>query len=189
MARTDLASMTDFPVSTVVQGGASGSSCLAVVVPVFNEAATVAEVANQRVHGTTHQQVLLRWDEDQFAMQPLNGRRPYPYVDDEQRKVARDAYVSWEGSRYSVPWRFAGKEVWVRDQGTDIEILHGAGRIAVHAQAVRRHQIVTQHEHHEGIPAVNRQAGKTLIHIQQSAPEGERRPLAAYEDLIEGGSR
>jgi glycosyltransferase involved in cell wall biosynthesis len=36
--------MTDFPVSTVVQGGASGSSCLAVVVPVFNEAATVAEV-------------------------------------------------------------------------------------------------------------------------------------------------
>jgi hypothetical protein len=149
----------------------------------------IAEVANQRVHGTTHQQVLLRWDEDQFAMQPLNGRRPYPYVDDEQRKVARDAYVSWEGSRYSVPWRFAGKEVWVRDQGTDIEILHGAGRIAVHAQAVRRHQIVTQHEHHEGIPAVNRQSGKTLIHIQQSAPEVERRPLAAYEDLIEGGSR
>ena len=94
----------------------------------------IAEVANQRVHGTTHQQVLLRWDEDQFAMQPLNGRRPYPYVDDEQRKVARDAYVSWEGSRYSVPWRFAGKEVWVRDQGTDIEILHGAERIAVHAQ-------------------------------------------------------
>jgi hypothetical protein len=31
----------------------------------------VAEVANQRVHGTTHQQVLLRWDEDQFAMQPV----------------------------------------------------------------------------------------------------------------------
>ena len=76
----------------------------------------VAEVANQRVHGTTHEQVLLRWDEDQFAMQPVNRRPPYPYMDDEQRKVARDAYVSWRGSRYSVPWQYAGKEVWVRDQ-------------------------------------------------------------------------
>ena len=27
-------------------------------------------------------------------MQPLNGRPPYPYMDDELRKVARDAYVS-----------------------------------------------------------------------------------------------
>jgi hypothetical protein len=69
-------------------------------------------VANQRVHGTTHEQVLLCWDEDQFAMQPvLSGRPPYPYMDDEQRKVARDAYVSWRGSRYSVPWLYAGKEV------------------------------------------------------------------------------
>jgi transposase len=39
----------------------------------------IAEVANRRVHGTTHQQVLVRWDEDQFAMQPLSGRSPYPY--------------------------------------------------------------------------------------------------------------
>ena len=68
-------------------------------------------------YGTTHEQVLLRWDEDQFAMQPVNQRPPYPYMDDEQRKVARDAYVSWRGSRYSVPWQYAGKEVWVRDHG------------------------------------------------------------------------
>src|SRR3979490_1516113 len=81
----------------------------------------VAEVANQRVHGTTHQQVLLRWDEDQFAMQPVNGRPPYPYIDEEQRKVARDAYVCWLGSRYSVPWIYAGKEVWVRDHGHSVE--------------------------------------------------------------------
>jgi transposase len=80
----------------------------------------IAEVANQRVHGTTHQQVMLRWDEDQFAMQPIGSRQPYPYMDDERRRVARDAYVSWQGSRYSVPWQLAGKEVWVRDRGADI---------------------------------------------------------------------
>jgi hypothetical protein len=51
-------------------------------------------VANQRVHGTTREQVLARWDMDQFTMPLLNGRRPYPYSDEELRKVVRDAYVS-----------------------------------------------------------------------------------------------
>jgi len=148
----------------------------------------VAEVANQRVHGTTHEQILIRWDEDQFAMQPVDGRPPYPYMDDEQRKVARDAYVSWHGSRYSVPWLYAGKEVWVRDHDRYVEVRYGADRIAVHAQAVRHHQVVTQNEHHAGIPLGNRQNGKTLIHITQSAPVVELRPLAAYESLA-GGAR
>ena len=147
----------------------------------------VAEVANQRVHGTTHEQVLVRWDEDQFAMQPLlEGRPPYPYMDDEQRKVARDAYVSWRGSRYSVPWLYAGKEVWVRDHGHYVEVRHGAERIAVHCPAVRRHQVIKQCDHHEGIPLGSKNTGKTLIHIQQSAPLVERRPLAAYESSAGG---
>src|SRR5947208_8127150 len=149
----------------------------------------VSEVANQRVHGTTREQVLIRWDEDQFSMQPVNGRLPYPYADDEQRKVARDAYVSWQGSRYSVPWRYAGKEVWVREQGRDVEVRCGAELIARHAPAVRRHQVVTRSEHHEGIPLGNKHTGKMLIHIQQSAPVVERRSLDAYESLAAGGGR
>jgi hypothetical protein len=122
-------------------------------------------------------------------MQPVNGRLPYPYADDEQRKVARDAYVSWQGSRYSVPWRYAGKEVWVREQGRDVEVRCGAELIARHAPAVRRHQVVTRSEHHEGIPLGNKQNGKTLIHIQQNAPVVERRSLDAYESLAAGGGR
>jgi len=150
----------------------------------------VAEVANQRVHGTTHERVLLRWDEDQFAMQPVNGRPAYAYVDDEQRKVARDAYVAWQGSRYSVPWEYAGKEVWVRGNARDVEVRYGSERIAVHDQAVRLHQVVTRGEHHEGIPlGVAQRSGKTLIHIEQSAPMVEQRPLAAYESLATGGVR
>lgn len=150
----------------------------------------VAEVANRRVHGSTHQQVLLRWDEDQFAMQPVNGRPPYPYMDEEQRKVARDAYVSWLGSRYSVPWIYAGKEVWVQDDGHAVEVRYGGERIAVHAPAARQHQVVTVHEHHAGIPlGSNHHSAKTLIHISQGAPVVQHRPLAAYEAIAEGGAR
>jgi hypothetical protein len=75
--------------------------------------AWVWEVANRRVHGTTHESVSVRWNADQLNLQPLDGQPPYPYVDDELRKVARDAYVSWQGSRYSVPWAYAGRSVWV----------------------------------------------------------------------------
>jgi transposase len=82
----------------------------------------VWEVANQRVHGTTHEVVMARWDSDQMALQPLGERPPYPCADDELRKVARDAFVSWRSSRYSVPWIYAGKEVWVRERNGDVEV-------------------------------------------------------------------
>src|SRR5215470_16154250 len=64
----------------------------------------VWRVSNQRVHGTTHERVDQRLAEEQLRLQPIAGRLPYPYVDEELRRVARDAYVSWESNRYSVPW-------------------------------------------------------------------------------------
>jgi hypothetical protein len=147
-------------------------------------------VANQRVHGTTREQVLARWDMDQFSMQLPNGRLPYLYSDDELRKVARDAYVSWQASRYSVPWQYAGKEVWVRAQGIDVEVHHGGRCIAVHSRAERRHQVITQRPHHEGIPlGGERTGGKILIQMRETAPSVEVRPLAAYESVAMGGAR
>lgn len=149
----------------------------------------LAEVANERVHGTTKERVSARWDADQFALQPLHGRLPYPFVDEELRKVARDAYVAWEGSRYSVPWRFAGAQVWVVERGADVEVRHGADRIAVHSRAMRRHQVVTRGEHHEGIPLGAASGGKTLIHIQAEAPVVEIRSLAVYDRVASGGAQ
>jgi transposase len=147
-------------------------------------------VANQRVHGTTRELILARWDMDQFNMQLLNGRSPYPYSDDELRKVARDAYVSWQASRYSVPWQYVGKEVWVRERGVDVEVHCGGQRIAAHTRAGRRHQIITHRPHHEGIPlGSERGGGKILIQMWETAPSVEVRPLAAYESVAMGGGR
>ena len=150
----------------------------------------VAEVANRRVHGTTYEQVLARWDGDQFAMQPLHERQPYPYCDDELRKVARDAYVSWQANRYSVPWQYAGKEVWVCEHGDDIEVHCGAERIAVHQRSICKHQVITQPAHHHGIPlGESNSGGKIVVHLRESAPTVEVRPLAAYERLAMGGGQ
>src|SRR5260370_36556 len=35
-------------------------------------------VANQRVHGTTHEQVMVRWDVEQLSLQSLPGHPPHP---------------------------------------------------------------------------------------------------------------
>ena len=88
-----------------------------------------------------------------------------------------------------MPWQYAGKEVWVREQGRDVEVRYGAERIALHTPAATRHQVITQKEHHHGIPLGGPRTGKTLIHIQQGAPVVEQRPLEAYESLAMGGSR
>ena len=52
--------------------------------------------------------------------------------------MARDAYVDWRGSRYSVPWSYAGKQVWVREKDSGLlEVHYGDRRIAEHAQALQ----------------------------------------------------
>lgn len=145
------------------------------------------EVANRRVHGTTHEHVDHRWDAEKLHLQAVAGRLPYPYVDEELRKVARDAYVSWESNRYSVPWAYAGSEVWVRDRENQVEVHYGGNRIAVHPRASGQHQIMTVPEHHHGIPlGIRGPSTKILVHIQQTAPVVEVRPLAAYESVAGG---
>jgi hypothetical protein len=104
--------------------------------------------------------------------------------------VARDAYVDWQGSRYSVPWQYEGKEVWVRELAGEVDVLDGRARIAVHAKARRKHQVVTFRAHHQGIPLGARGAvSKILIQVRQSAPVVEKRSLLAYESAANGGGR
>jgi hypothetical protein len=79
--------------------------------------------------------------------------------------------------------------VWVREHGGEVEVRYGAERIALHEQASTHHLVITQNEHHQGIPLGSPRTGKTLIHIQQGAPVVEQRPLEAYESLAMGGTR
>jgi len=150
--------------------------------------AWVAGVANVRVHGTTHHVVREAWQAEQAHLQPLGGRAPYPYVPEVRRRVGRDAYVAYGANRYSVPWTMAGCEVWIREVGGRVEIYRGHERIAVHPVCTGRHQVLTQPQHHQGIPflgALRRSPVK--IAIQESSPQVEVRPLAVYEAVGAGG--
>ena len=61
-------------------------------------------VANRRLHGTTHRLPAEMLAEEQPHLGKLPERNALaPYLR-EDRLVARDGFVSWEGSRYGVHW-------------------------------------------------------------------------------------
>jgi transposase len=150
----------------------------------------VWEVANQRVHGTTHCIVQQRWQAECAHLQSVAGRLPYPYVEEELRRVSRDAYVAWQGNRYSVPWTYAGQQVRVREQRGVIEVYAGDSQIAAHPQLWGQHRIAAQNAHHAGIPLGSMGSGtKTQVRIRPLGPEVEVRSLIAYEFAAAGGVR
>ena len=65
-------------------------------------------VANRRLHGTTGRPPAEMLTEEQPHLGQLPERsRLAPYLR-EDRLVARDGFVSWEGSRYGAHWKWVG---------------------------------------------------------------------------------
>jgi transposase len=145
------------------------------------------EVANRRVHGTTGRVVWDAWQEEVPHLLSLRGRPPYPYVPECTRRVARDAYVTYQTNRYSVPWTAAGHDVALREHGDRLEIIQHGERLALHPLCPARHQVLTEPKHHQGIPlGPTGRSARTVVHIRLSAPTVEVRPLAVYETVAGG---
>lgn len=144
----------------------------------------IADVAHCRVHGTTHRIVAEAWEEEKPFLQPLLSRRGYPLVVESLRHVSRDAYISYRGNRYSVPWQNAGKEVLVREVGDQIEIIRDKTTLAVHLLCKGNNQLVTVAAHHADIPLGNKSQGKARLSLKVTSPQVEVRSLAVYEALV-----
>jgi transposase len=148
-------------------------------------------IANRRVHGTTHQIVFEAWEAEKPHLSSLSGRLPYPYTPKVVRRVSRDAFVSYAGNRYSVPWTVAGLEVSVQAMAGQVEIVRGEERLALHPLCSGAHQQIVVSEHHADIPlSVSSLSGKAKVSIGEVAPikEGpvvEVRSLSAYEALAQ----
>lgn len=111
-----------------------------------------AEDLDVRVHTTTGARPIDRFREEQPLLTPLPAR-PFIGTHEEMRKVSWDCLVSFGGSRYSVPWRYAGKHVWLRtSQGLRLTIRDQAGQqIALHDLARRKGSTLVEPSHYEGL--------------------------------------
>jgi hypothetical protein len=114
---------------------------------------------------------------------------PFDVVDYHVRKVSSDALVSYEGNRYSVPIRFVGHLVHLKDDRRGgIRIYYGDQIIAEHRKATGLREVVQNKNHFEGIRTDSvakpvRQPTPRLM--SNSIPEVAVRPLTVYEELTE----
>jgi transposase len=151
--------------------------------------AWTSNVANQRVHGTTHRCVADAWEAEKAHLGHLQP--PYAYVPETARRVARDAYVEYRTNRYSVPWRLAGQQVTLRPTDEHLSVWAGREPVAEHQLDARRFQVITDPDHHVGIPFARdatRRSRKNEVVIVPSAPDVIVRSLWAYEQVAQGGS-
>jgi transposase len=152
----------------------------------------LSNVANVRVHGTTHRVVREAWEEEKPHLRSILGRAAYPLPEEQTvRIVSRDAFVSYRANRYSVPWQSAGQEVVVREKAGTVEVLRNDTVLATHTLSTERHQTLVIASHHEGIPTADtastgRRGGKPRLSLKFAAPDVEVRSLAAYEEACAG---
>lgn len=108
--------------------------------------------ADQRVHGTTHETPLLRFERDERA-----ALRPLPvYVGPRReqrlrRRVAHDALVDIDTVRYSVPHRLVRDHVEVALDHDTVRIFHGTTLVATHRRSYEPFSRVVDPAHWAGL--------------------------------------
>lgn len=146
------------------------------------------EVADRRVHGTTHRVPAEAFAEE--ALVETRGHRPYLLVEALRRTVAKDCLVTYRTNRYSVPARYVGREVELVASGQDLRVFLEGELVASHGLQAGRFEVASQKEHYAEL-FKRRAALAAPPEPLAPWPEVEVRPLAVYEQLAwaAGGAR
>jgi hypothetical protein len=150
------------------------------------------EVADTRVHGTTGEAPVARFErEEAAALRPLNGHPSFRQLRELTRRVQHDACVDSDTNHYSVLWKLIGLEVSVQVGGGHIRIHHAGIEVACHDQRLGRRERAVNRAHLHGIvPCRPYPASDSDIAAASSMmlPAIELlRPLAEYEQVAGGG--
>jgi transposase len=118
---------------------------------------------NQRPHGTTGVPPQERLAEEQPLLTPLPD---HPFISPacDFRHVSMDSFIPFQKKRYSVPWQYAGKTVWVKVcSGAELEIYSQSGDLlARHTLERGPRRVIIDHEHYAGLHE-RHQLQKTLL--------------------------
>jgi transposase len=107
----------------------------------------VQTTAGQRLHGTTREQPLARFEIEREALQAL-PRTPYDLAMWKQVKLHRDCHLVFDHAYYSAPFRLVGQQVWVHGGAREVHIYtHDYQLVATHSRANRPGQRLTHLDH------------------------------------------
>jgi hypothetical protein len=129
------------------------------------------------------------WEDEKPFLRRTAGQPPYPYEPIWERKVARDAYVSYRTNRYPVPWRLAGTRVSVVERGGEVVVLHEGQPVARHERRPGRHETLEGGAYHDGMPTSDATRRKASIVVEETIPLVEVRDLSVYEAIAREAAR
>jgi len=136
------------------------------------------EIADQRIHGTTHERPMDRFlRAEQEALSPVGSHPSYLRRRHCLRKVAVDARVEVDTNRYSVPGSFLGETVEVVIEADRLQIHWRDRVIAEHEVATGRYQSVEDPNHITGFQPPEPKSSQAL---------GIVRDLSVYERVAGG---
>jgi len=146
-------------------------------------------VADQRVHGTTHERPAERFARE--ALIPVDLRPPAPRERVESRRVPKDAYVAVETNKYPVPFEWVGRDVTVRILFEEVVLHPEDGASVRHRRLEGRHQVARWEGPPRSLPArrVPTKKEPPAFDVDAIEPLGqvEVRPLHVYEAFVEVG--
>ena len=149
--------------------------------------AWVAGVANLREHGTLKRRPIDLLAEERPHLLPLRPSSTFEGLLVEERKVGRDAFVAFEGNRYAVPWRFAGRHVSVAATEAHVLIRDGHELVVTHPRGLVTGLTLPLAGQYAGAPLGGATQPGRALGRQLVGPEVQVRSLSAYEAL--GGGR
>lgn len=108
--------------------------------------------ADRRVHGTTFERPIDRFERDEAAtLRPLPSRPLAARHQRLARRVANDALVAVDTVRYSVPHRFIREHVEVALGEHEVRVFLGTDLIASHPRSFEPHGLVVDSKHYAGL--------------------------------------
>ncbi|MDD4891887.1 MAG: IS21 family transposase [Phycisphaerae bacterium] len=132
-----------------------------------------ARVADQRIHGTTKQQVQQRFEEgERRELLPLPAER-FPFFHEARRAVHRDGFVEVDKAFYSAPPEYVGHRLWARWDGRLVRLFNDRWeQLIVHAKTEPgRFRSAPEHIPQEKVSAVERGTDALLRQIATIGPQ------------------
>jgi len=141
----------------------------------------IVAVADKRIHGTTKEQPILRFERDERqALRPLPSRSLAIRTRRLPRRVSADCFVDIDTIRYSVPHRHVRETVEVVVGLERVEVWLRGQRIASHTRSFEPGTWVRDPAHFEGLYR------PMALPVTPAQPHPVARPLSAYSAIVEG---
>ena len=104
------------------------------------------QVANVRLHESTRQRPLERFEQERKLLRPLPA---LPFDTDEvvPAIVSPHARVAFDGNRYSAPPQFVRRPLTLRANRSELRLLHEGQVVARHVRSYERGQLLVLPEH------------------------------------------